>query len=264
MIEKEIPLKGGNVTNVVRIGKTVRRATGIWSPSVHGLLRHLEAQGFNGAPRFLGFDNQGREILTFIEGEVGHYPLQTYMWSEEVLIETARFLRHYHDAAAGYIPSANAVWQIEYPDRSQHEVICHTDVAPYNMVFLDGKPHALIDFDTAGPGPRIWDIAYVVYRFIPLSYGLNLQHLELEDPLIQSQRLKKFCDAYGFTNSREKLLSTVIARIEALCTLVVKRAAEHNPVYQKMIEEGALDFYRRDIETMQYHRSQLEQYLSSS
>ena len=77
--QEEISLAGGNMTPVVKVGNTVRRIPGPWSETVHGLLNHLEQQGFEGAPRFLGFNEQGREILTFIAGEVGNYPLQGYM-----------------------------------------------------------------------------------------------------------------------------------------------------------------------------------------
>jgi len=55
-MEQEIPLSGGNITEVVRIGQAVHRATGPWSTAVHGLLQHLETQGFESAPRFLGTD----------------------------------------------------------------------------------------------------------------------------------------------------------------------------------------------------------------
>ena len=56
--EHEVPLYGGNVTGATRIGQTVRRTTGPWSTTVHTLLRHLEKNGFIGAPRFLGIDEQ--------------------------------------------------------------------------------------------------------------------------------------------------------------------------------------------------------------
>lgn len=56
-------LSGGYSTPVVRVEDTVRRATGPWSPAVHGLLRHLERQDFDGAPRFLGLDDtEGRSL----------------------------------------------------------------------------------------------------------------------------------------------------------------------------------------------------------
>jgi phosphotransferase family enzyme len=250
-MEKETALSGGNVTGVIRIGETVHRAMGPWSSAVHGLLHSLEVQGFEGAPRFLGLDRQGREILTFIEGEVGHYPLQQYMWSDENLMEVAHLLRRYHDATVGYSAPDGASWQFEYPDRHQHEIICHNDVAPYNMVYRDGKPQALIDFDTAGPGPRIWDIAYAVYRFVPLSYAQDMQALGLADPTIQGQRLRLFCQAYGLMYSYEEVLDTVVRRLEALCALLIERA--HDPIYQKMRDEGHLDHYRREIASLRHY-----------
>ncbi len=258
-MEKEIPLSGGNITGVVRIGKTVHRASGPWSAAVHGLLQYLEVRGFEGAPRFLGFDQQGREILSFIEGEVGNYPLQSYMWSDENVREVALFLRRYHDATTGYIASNGAAWQSEYPDLHKHEVICHNDFAPYNMVYRVGKPQALIDWDMAGPGPRVWDIAYAVYRFIPLSYTQDMQVLGLTAPMIQARRLRLFCQAYGLTPPYEEILDTVERRLEALCTLLLERA--HDPVYRKMIDEGHVNYYQREIVSLRHHRVQLERYL---
>src|SRR5215212_6244167 len=168
---EEIPLLGGNLNAPVRIGETVHRGTGPWSPAVHDLLRYLEARGWAGAPRLLGLDAQGREVLTFLPGEVGHYPLPLYMWRDGVLVAVARFLRDYHVVVAGYVPPPDAAWQVAYPDPARHELMCHNDFAPYNMIFVDEQPHGLIDWDVAGPGPRIWDLAYAAYRFVPLSWA---------------------------------------------------------------------------------------------
>lgn len=74
---KEEVLKGGNVNHIVRMANTVRRPLGYWSPNVHELLKHLEQQGYEGAPKFLGIDDSGREILTFIPGEVPGIIIQT-------------------------------------------------------------------------------------------------------------------------------------------------------------------------------------------
>src|SRR5690349_21983802 len=69
--DDEEVLSGGNVSaGVVRIGDTVRRPTGSWTRAVHSFLRHLENEGFDGCPRVLGIDEQGREILEFIPGVV--------------------------------------------------------------------------------------------------------------------------------------------------------------------------------------------------
>lgn len=59
---------GGNLNDAVRVGGTVRRRAGPWTPAVHALLRFLEREGFD-APRVIGMDERGREILEYIEGE---------------------------------------------------------------------------------------------------------------------------------------------------------------------------------------------------
>jgi hypothetical protein len=67
----ETPLTGGRLTpGVVRVGATVYRPIGPHWPFVHALLAHLERVGFSAAPRFLGIDDRGREILSYLDGEV--------------------------------------------------------------------------------------------------------------------------------------------------------------------------------------------------
>ena len=53
VVQQEVPLIGGNTSTVVRVGDTVRRNAGPWTPAVHSLLHHLERVGFTGAPRAL-------------------------------------------------------------------------------------------------------------------------------------------------------------------------------------------------------------------
>lgn len=262
MSQQEIPLPGGNVTGAVRIDQTVHRAMGPWNRTVHHLLQYLEAQGFAGAPQFLGIDEQGREILTFIEGEVGNYPLPHYMWADESLIEVARFLRRYHDLTASYTPPENALWQLPYPDHSRHEVICHNDVAPYNMVYTNGKPHALIDFDTAGPGPRVWDLAYAAYRFVPLMHASDpeIVALGLTWPQEQGRRLHLFCQTYGTVQPHD-VLAMVEPRLQALCSLMISRADLGDTAYRKMIDDGHLAGYIREIEALRHTSSAILQSL---
>ncbi|WP_223192776.1 phosphotransferase [Paenibacillus sedimenti] len=85
------------------------------------------------------------------------------MWSDETLVGLARLLRRFHDTTEGFTLTSESKWQLSYSDEGQHEVICHNDAALYNVVFQQGVPVALIDFDMAGPGPRMWDIAYSLY-----------------------------------------------------------------------------------------------------
>lgn len=262
MDEEELPLSGGNVSTVVRVGNTVRRAQGPWSPAVHELLRHLESRGFSEAPRFLGIDEQGREMLTFIDGEIGNYPLKAYMWSDEVLQEVAQLLRRFHAATAAFVPAPGASWQFEYPDVTRHEVICHNDVAPYNMVYVDGRPAALIDFDTAGPGPRLWDVTHAAYRFVPLLHIDNdvMRQAGLTDPTQQARRLKLFCSAYGLAQPRA-VLDTLEPRLQAMCTTIIELASNGNAAFQRMLAEGHLQHYQREIEALHHYRGALEQAL---
>lgn len=256
-MQEEI-LEGGNVNQVIRIGDTVRRTLGPWSDAVHRLLRHLEARGFEGAPRFLGVDEQGREILSYIEGEVGFMP---YVWSEASLVEAARLLRRYHDTTIGFVAPETANWGWVHPDSSRHEVICHLDFAPYNIVFRDEKPYALIDFDFAGPGPRVWDVAIAAYWFVPLSFGEDMGGINLQDDLDSgSRRLKLLCSTYGIEANSE-LLDTVEQRLEFICGLIRTRSAAGEPAWQKMLEEGHLVHWERELATFKEYRPQIEKNL---
>lgn len=243
--EVEIPLQGGNVTPVVRVGATVRRRQGPWSATVQGLLRHLEAMGFAGAPRFLGIDDQEREILSYIPGEMGHYPLPAYMWSGATLAAVARFIRRYHDVTMGYNPPG-AHWQWAAPPGSPAEVICHNDIAPYNMVFAAEQPAALIDFDGAAPGPRAWDLAYAAYRWVPLSYAPEMQERGLAEPARQVERLHAFCAAYGDIEP-VAVLAQVIPRLQALCAWLTAGAEAGDPARVRMVVEGHRAFYEAEI-----------------
>ncbi len=127
-----MPLAGGNVTGgVVRVGDTVRRPSGPWSPAVHALLVHLSAVGFEGSPRSLGFDAQGRHVLEHVPGEVS----MPFRPPDPVaaLRRVGRLLRDFHDASAEHVPSADAVWNVVIPpDRT--DLFVHHDAAPWNLV----------------------------------------------------------------------------------------------------------------------------------
>ena len=177
----EVRLRGGRITQgVVRVGMTVRRPTGPHSAFVHELLRHLEAVGFDGAPRLLGLDDQGREVLCWVDGWV---PENLGSWSDDQIGAAARLLRRFHDAGAGSRLAG------------AHEVVCHNDFSPCNAVFRDGMPVALIDFDAAAPGSREWDLAYAAWLWIVSSEG---DATRLEE---QARRVRLLVDAYGLPPS---------------------------------------------------------------
>jgi Phosphotransferase enzyme family len=176
MDAREKLLTGGRITQgVVRIGNTVRRPTGPHTLFVHSLLRHLEEGRFDGTPRVLGIDVQGREILSFIQG---HVPPDLATWSDEQLVRAAELIRRFHDATAGSVLAG------------EEEVICYNDLSPCNMVFVNGTPSAFIDFDEAAPGSRSQDLGYALWLFLDLG-------AEDVDIRTQGRRIRMMCDAYG-------------------------------------------------------------------
>jgi hypothetical protein len=95
-------LPGGFVNAVIRVGDTVRRPPSPNAGFVHDLLDHLERHGWTGAPRYLGTDADGREILSFLEGHVAWEDRQpAEVSSDESLAEVARLARQLHDLTAG-------------------------------------------------------------------------------------------------------------------------------------------------------------------
>lgn len=261
MDEEEIPLAGGNITPVVRIGATVHRRAGPWTPAVHALLRHLEARGFDGVPRALGVDDRGREVLTYIEGEAGYFDssgtVPPSLWTEAVLLDAARLLRRYHDAAEGFVPPPGAAWQLVYPDPDRHEVICHNDFAPYNCIFQAGHLRTVIDFDTAGPGPRVWDVAYAAYRFVPLVADEHCSFLGLPGPPDRERRLRLFCDAYGL-EERGDLVETIERRVRAVAAMLQEKAAAGDTLFARLVAEGHAAGYQADAAFLRSAREQLQ------
>jgi len=213
MIE-ETPLEGGNVGGgIVRVGATVRRPLPRRAPAVHALLRHLEARGFDAAPRFLGIDEKGREILSWTEGDCGATDV---LWANEAAqLACARLLRRLHEATRDFPWDAHE-WLIEDPDPCRHEVVCHHDFAPYNLVFRDGLPVGVIDFDLAGPGPVRRDVAYAAFWSVPLAFGPDdptaRRYAEM-DLGAGSPRLRSFCAEYGIP-ADDALLAAVSVQLE--------------------------------------------------
>ncbi|MEV4804749.1 aminoglycoside phosphotransferase family protein [Nonomuraea sp. NPDC049421] len=252
MPDEEI-LTGGGVNHVVKVAGTVRRPTGPWTPAVHALLRHLAARGFTGAPRVHGVDEQGREVLGFVPGETAGYPLPPWARTDEALAGAARLLRRYHDATAGFVPPPGATWYL--PPVEPAEVICHGDVATYNCVFRDGAPVAFIDFDTAHPGPRLWDVAYAAYRFVPLNDPRHTEGLPVAE---QARRLGLFAAAYGFGgDDLAALPGTAVTRLEHLVRFMRERAAAGDAAFAGHVARGDDRFYETDMAHLRRHAGRL-------
>jgi len=174
----EIPLGGGrSVDGVVRVGDTVRRPPVFATRMMREVLVYLESTGFDGAPRWLGRDEQGRDVLSFVEGDT-FSDCGSIVWSDEQLEASARLLRRYHDAVAGSQLAAD------------EEVVAHGDYGPWNLIWRDGLPFCVIDFDNARPGARAEDVGYALWKHL----NLGLVPIAAAE---QRRRADVFVAAYG-------------------------------------------------------------------
>jgi serine/threonine protein kinase len=185
---QEVPLTGG-LTNkdIVRIGDSVHRPPRPNSEFVQAFLAYLHERGFTCAPKPLGIDEKGREVLSFIEGDV---PSDLGMYDDNGLVTAAKLIRAYHDASSGFVPGL--------------EVICHNDLSPCNFIFREGKPVAIIDFDAAAPGSRLMDLGYAAWLWL----NLGDEDIEANE---QQRRLNLFLSAYG-EKDVEKVIEAMLLR----------------------------------------------------
>jgi Phosphotransferase enzyme family len=161
---------------VVRVGDTVRRPVGPHSPLVHALLTHLESVGFEGAPRFLGIDGSGREVLSYIDGEVAGRPRPPWIADETRLASIGRLVRAYDDAAASFTPPAGVPLDTQRAEPAGipaapadlPELVGHVDITPENVIFRNGRAYALIDFDLAKPTTRADEMFSAMLWWAPL------------------------------------------------------------------------------------------------
>lgn len=242
MIEE--PLSGGNVSgSVVRVGDTVRRPAGEWTPAVQALLGHLHAVGYRGAPRPLGLDAQGREVLEYLPGEMAWPEHFDRLDPYEALAAVARLIREYHDAVAGFRPPPDARWRTLWPPHGD-EIIAHHDLAPWNLVL--GDRLAFIDWDGAGPGTRLWDLAYALHGFVPLAPWAKIEH---------GERLRVFADAYGLAEPhRRELVDLLATPTRAMYDLLADGAETGTQPWARLWAEGHGEAWRADTEFIERRR----------
>lgn len=243
--DAEQPLPGGNVsTGVVRVGDTVRRPAGPHTPAVHALLAHLHAAGFEGAPRPLGIDDRGREVLRFIPGTVPWPDRFELLAPQQRLAQAARLIREFHDAVTGFAPPADARWQVLIPAEGEPEIIAHHDLAPWNLVV--GPRWAFIDWDLAAPGTRLWDVAYAVHGFVPLSANPRWQRRDA------GARVRVFADAYGLDETQRRELVPMLARrARIMYEFLARQARAGVQPWAGMWHNGHGDAWQADADYIQ-------------
>jgi Phosphotransferase enzyme family len=248
---EEEPLTGGNVSaGVVRVGDTVRRPAGPWTPAVHALLAHLHEAGFRGAPRPLGLDERGREVLGFVPGAVVWPDRFALVGPDEGLARVARLVREFHDAVRDFTPPPDARWRVLMPPE-ECDIIAHNDLAPWNLVAGDGGRWAFIDWDTAAPGSRLWDVAYALHGFVPLSADPQWRRADA------AHRLRVFADAYGLDEAERLALVPLLGpRTRAMHDFLRDRSALGEQPWARLWAEGHGEVWRADADYVEERREE--------
>jgi hypothetical protein len=220
LTEEILPGGTTNTGLVTRLGDTVRRPRRPTSGSTKALLDHLERVGFDGAPRYLGVDEKGREILTYIPGESMIEPHPPLALTDAALISVAKLLRRYHEAAATFDPTGYP-WPHPIPGHFRTALVSHNDPNLDNIIFREGQAVALIDFDLASPGSTAWDLACTARLWVPMR--------ELSDapPAVRDRifdRLAIFADAYGASLQQREGLVDAVAECHRWCYSIVQHA----------------------------------------
>lgn len=224
-------LPGGNVGGAVRVGATVRRPTGPWTPAVHALLDHVRATGLRAVPRVHGFDVRGREVLDFLPGET--VDERADLVSEVRLADLGRWTRELHDAVDFEHPGP---WR--FPPSSTYERVLHNDLGLHNLVFEGDGLAGVFDWDVAGPGDVVSELAYIAWCAVPLFRPVP------DD--VAARRLRVLAAAYDGPSAAE-ILAAVPDRITGVATGLRAGIEAGDPTLDLLAARGEPANLERDL-----------------
>jgi hypothetical protein len=252
-----LPAADGGPSEVTRHHDTVLRRVQPWTPTIHALLRHLDAVGFTASPRVVGDgdDGHGNEVLTYIEGDFVH----PRAWSDKGVWQVGRLLRGLHDATASFRPPAEAVWRSWYSDSdAAGSIVSHRDAGPWHIVARDGLPVAFIDWGLAGPVDRRDEIAATAWWNAQLHDDDVAERNDLPDPPARSAQLRAFLDGDELPAAERSGLVTRMIEVairdcawEATRARVTPESTDATPLW-------ALAWRSRAAAWMLRHRAMLE------
>jgi len=237
MVEEEL-LAGGvaNAGAVTRVGDHVMRPSNPHSLSIHRFLSAVRAHGFEGVPQPLRIDDDGRERLKFIPGDVAVPPFPAWAQADDALTSASALIRRFHDASRGLDLSSSG-WSEEMADPAGGPVICHNDVCLENVVFHKGTAIGLLDFDFAAPGRAVWDLARFAAMCVPLDDDADAARLGWL-PADRPARVRLVADAYGLKlRDRHELLSILDGLVARSGAWVLSKVEAGDPNFTKMWNE---------------------------
>jgi hypothetical protein len=259
----EVQLHGGTSNRglVVKVGGTVRRPRSPGNGAVHALLRHLQDVGFDGAPRILGIDDDGREILSFVEGDVPIDPYPAWALTDHALASVGRLLRRFHEAARSFDPSDHR-WGSTVPSGWRGDVVLHNDPNLDNVVFRDGEAVALIDFDLASPGAPLWDLAIATRLWVPLRDPVDVPDDRRHR---MRERITILADGYGLPHQDRLRLIDAARATHDWCYDIMRTGAERGqPGYAQVWTSGKRAHVQRGRSWLRAHTDLLTEEVASA
>ncbi len=218
----EVALPGGNVGGAVRIGDTVRRPTGPWTPAVHALLAHVGAR-MPHVPQVLGFDEQEREVLTYLPGDV--IDIEKQMLTDAQLIALVGWTRDFHEAVADF--DHEGPWR--FVPGPEPTLIGHNDIAPYNACFSGDALTGVFDWDFAGPSSPLNELAFIAWNGVPLTRDLGTHE--------SARRLALIAQTYGGVSPRA-VVDQVPPRIRQMFDGMARGVAAGDPGMLRLVQLG--------------------------
>lgn len=229
-------LPGGS-GGVWKVGRTIRRPAGSWTPAVQELLRWLQSEGLGGIPHAGGTDQDGREVLSYIEGR--GVPVDDEVVLDNVLVEAVTWLREFHDLVEEFRPDGPRVWrQSGETELDPDQIICHNDPGAYNWIIQSGHFVAMIDWDQAGPGEPIDDLAFLLWTAIPLYRPI--------DVTVIVRRLELVVDAYAEWGPLT-LLNAVVDRMSMAADRIAAGIAKGDPGMIQLSSKGEPERTRQRV-----------------
>ncbi|NDI33218.1 phosphotransferase [Chengkuizengella sediminis] len=243
-------LIGGRIGKIHKIGETVVRPSNKWTKDIHCFLQFLHEEGVDIVPKPFGINEKKEEILSFIPGDVFNYPLPEKLLIDSMIVSSSKLLLKFHKYSERYVSRLTNYEQWMLPVSYPIEVMCHGDFAPYNVTIVNNEAAGIIDFDTLHPGPKMWDISYAIYRWVPFDSHGNLKE--------QIRKAKLFLDTYGVdSESKTSFISILIARLNSLTDFMRSEASNGNKDFQLHIEEGHIQLYLDDIEYLKGNEEEI-------
>lgn len=200
----------GHPNPMQRRGSIVTHPAQPWTATNHAFLRHLAENGFAEAPRVVGFDDSGNELLEWIDGEM--FPHTVWPNPEQSLHDVGNMLRRMHEIGRQFREPDDAVWMPwSLHTTGPGTVISHGNIAPWHVVFRDGRPVGLIGWEFSGFVDPVEEVAVTGWYCAQLFDDDVARRQHLPAAPIRARWFHAFLDGYGLPQrSRVGLVDRIV------------------------------------------------------